>query len=186
MINGPILVTERLILRPPAPEDFEAFAEFSSDEETTRFIGGVLERGAAWRAWAGMAGAWHLRGFSMFSVLLRDDGQWIGRIGPWEPEGWPDKEIGWGIALEHVGKGYAREAAVACMDFVFDLLKWDKVIHTIDPENIASIKLAERLGSTNKGPTRLPPPLQDFRVDSYEQTRDEWRANRQNFAGAGQ
>ncbi|WOE76205.1 GNAT family N-acetyltransferase [Alterisphingorhabdus coralli] len=183
MINGPILVTERLILRPPAAEDFEAFAAFSSDEEMTRFIGGVMQRGAAWRAWATLAGAWHLRGFSMFSVVLRESGDWIGRIGPWEPEGWPDKEIGWGIAPEYAGKGYACEAAVACMDYAFDLLGWEKVIHTIDPENIASIKLAERLGSTNKGPTQLPPPLHEFRVDSYEQTREEWQENRKQFKG---
>lgn len=184
MINGPILVTERLILRPPSAEDFDAFAAFSADEKTTRFIGGPMERAAAWRAWATMAGAWHLRGYAMFSVILRDGGAWIGRIGPWQPEGWPGKEIGWGIAPEYAGKGYAREASVASMDFVFDILKWEKVIHTIDPENTASIRLAERLGSTNHGPTRLPPPYQDHRVDSYEQTRGQWQENRKTVSGA--
>lgn len=176
MINGPILVTERLILRPPSGDDLPAFVRFSSDEETTRFIGGVMNEAEAWRAWAALAGAWHIRGFSMFSLICRDTGNWVGRIGPWQPEGWPGKEIGWGVAPEYAGKGYAFEAAKACMDYVFDLLGWDDVIHTIAPDNIASIKLAERLGSHNLGPTALPSPYDHYRVDKYGQTRAEWKA----------
>lgn len=49
MINGPILVTQRLILRPPGPEDFERWAEFCADEKTMRFLGGVQPRAVAWR-----------------------------------------------------------------------------------------------------------------------------------------
>ena len=176
MINGPILVTQRLILRPPAEEDFAAFAKFSSEPETTRYIGGVMNEAQAWRSWATLAGAWHLRGFSMFSLILRDSGDWVGRIGPWQPEGWPGKEIGWGVAPEYAGQGYAYEAAVACMDYVFDLLGWEEVIHTIAPDNIASIKLAERLGSSNLGPTALPAPFDGERVDKYGQTRSQWKA----------
>lgn len=181
MINGPILVTKRLILRPPAAEDFEAFAAFSQEEDTTRFIGGTMERAAAWRSWATMAGAWHLRGYAMFSLILRDSGEWIGRVGPWQPDGWPGTEVGWGVAQHYAGKGYACEAAVASMDYAFDILRWDRVIHTIDPENTASIVLAERLGSTNHGKTQLPAPFADLPVDSYEQSREQWQDNRQKF-----
>src|SRR3546814_20716759 len=66
MLNGPLLVTERLILRPPSAEDFDAFAEMCAEEETMRFIGGACPRSAAWRQWCTLAGAWHIRGFSMF------------------------------------------------------------------------------------------------------------------------
>src|SRR5690606_38610674 len=59
MLNGPLLVTERLILRPPAAEDFGAFAEMCSEEETMRFIGGACPRAQAWRLWCTLAGAWH-------------------------------------------------------------------------------------------------------------------------------
>src|SRR5690606_34558045 len=69
MLNGPLLVTERLILRPPATEDFDAFAAMCAEEETMRFIGGACPRSAAWRLWCSLAGAWHIRGFSMFSVI---------------------------------------------------------------------------------------------------------------------
>jgi len=178
VLNGPILFTERLILRPMTAEDFEGWAAFHADAETMRFLGGVNIRSVAWRGLCSMSGAWTIRGFSMFSMIRRDTGQWIGRTGPWQPEGWPGTEIGWGVARDHAGQGYAYEAAVASMDYAVDVLGWTQIIHTIDPENTASIALANRLGSTNGGPTQLPPPLQDFRVDSWWQTATEWRARR--------
>ncbi len=173
---GPILVTERLILRPPGAQDLDGWFKFHSDPKTMEHLGGVQSRSEAWRGLCCMSGAWHIRGFGMFSLILRDSGAWIGRIGPWQPEDWPGKEVGWGILSEYEGKGYAYEAAVASLDYVFDVLRWDKVIHTIAPDNHASIALAERLGSTNQGATRLPAPYQDHPVDSYEQTREAWRA----------
>lgn len=181
MINGPILVTERLILRPPSADDFEGWAAFHADPETMRYLNGVQERAAAWRGLCAMAGAWHIKGFAMFSLVLRETGEWIGRIGPWQPEGWPGTEVGWGVMSQYAGKGYALEAAVATIDYAFDLLGWDEVIHTIDPENLGSIKLAERLGSYNQGPTQLPNPFEEFRVDLYGQTKTEWMENRKQF-----
>src|SRR3546814_10769774 len=86
MLNGPLLVPERLILRPPSAEDFDAFAEMCAEEETMRFIGGACPRSAAWRQWCTLAGAWHISGFSMFSVIERASCEWVGRLGPWEPD----------------------------------------------------------------------------------------------------
>ena len=123
-----------------------------------------------------MAGAWTIRGYAMFSLIRRDTGAWVGRIGLWYPEGWPDREVGWGLMREHVGKGYAAEAATAAIDYAFDVLGWDKLIHIIDPENMGSIALAERLGSTNQGPTKMPVPFDTFRVDAYGQSKEEWVA----------
>jgi RimJ/RimL family protein N-acetyltransferase len=64
------------------------------------------------------------------------------------------------------------------MDYVFDVLNWPDVIHTIDPANTRSIALAQRLGSTNDGRTRLPEPFQDAPVDAWGQTAAQWRARR--------
>ncbi len=175
---GPTLTTERLILRPTATEDFEPWAAFMADEEATRFIGGVQERSVAWRGLRSMAGGWALDGFAMFSVVERSSGRWIGRLGPWMPEGWPGTEVGWGLAREAWGHGYALEGSTAAIDWAFDTLGWTEVIHTIDPENAASIALARRLGSTNRGRTALPPPYADVTVDAWGQTREQWRARR--------
>jgi RimJ/RimL family protein N-acetyltransferase len=178
MSNGPFLMTERLILRPPSAEDFEGWAAFHADAETMRFLGGVQARAESWRGLCAMSGAWTIKGFAMFSLVRRDTGEWIGRVGPWQPEGWPGTEVGWGVSRQHAGHGYAHEAAVAAIDFGFDVLGWDNVIHIIDPENTASITLAERLGSVNQGPTKMPDPYSDFKVDAYGQSKAEWVARR--------
>lgn len=176
MIIGPTLETARLILRPPSQDDFPAFAAMMEDGDHVRFVGGALNGAMAWRTWAALTGAWVLRGFSMFSVIEKDTGEWVGRIGPWQPEGWPGREVGWGLARQATGKGYGVEAAAACMNFVFDDLGWTDVIHVIDPDNAASIALAQRLGSRNLGSVVLPPPLDVHQVDAWGQSAAQWRA----------
>ena len=177
-LGGPLLVTEHLILRPPAAEDLDGWAAFHADPEAMRFLGGVVSRAASWRMLCTMAGAWHIRGFSMFSLIERSSGRWVGRVGPWQPEGWPGTEVGWGVLPEFAGRGYAREAAVASIDFAVEMLHWDEVIHCIDPANSASIKLAERLGAVDRGPTTLPAPLDVFAVNRWSQSAAEWKARR--------
>lgn len=178
-MTSPILFTERLILRAPDASDFEAWARFHAEETTMRFLGGVQPRSVAWRGLCGMAGAWSIRGYSMFSVIERSTGRWIGRIGPHYPEGWPGCEVGWGVLGEFAGRGYAFEAAVAAIDYAFDVLGWDDVMHIIDPDNAPSIALATRLGSANRGRTRMPEPLDTLIVDDWGQSAAQWRARRQ-------
>ena len=173
---GPTLETERLILRPPVEGDLDGWAELLGDEETTRFIGGQMPRAAAWRAMAAMTGSWPLRGFSMFSVIEKASGQWIGRLGPWSPEGWPGTEVGWALLRSASGKGYATEGAARAIDWAFDALGWVDVIHTINPENLASIRVAQRLGSSRRGPGAMPAPFEHLPVDIWGQTREQWRA----------
>lgn len=171
-----VIETERLILRPPLAEDLDSWAELMADPENSRFIGGPAPRGAAWRGLATMAGSWALHGFGMFSMIEKVSGRWIGRTGPWQPDGWPGTEVGWGLLGSAQGRGYAHEAAVASIDWAFEMLGWDDVIHCIDPANSASIDLARRLGSTNRGAGRLPAPFDAFTVDIWGQTRAQWRA----------
>ena len=177
-MTGPNLETERLILRPTAMEDFPRWAELMADPETARFIGGVQAPAATWRAMMSMAGAWSLTGVAMFSVIEHETGLWLGRIGPWQPLGWPGTEVGWSLHPDAHGKGYAMEAAIASIDYALDVLGWTEVIHCIDPDNVPSQKLAERLGSTNRGPGTLPAPFEAARVDIWGQSRDQWRARR--------
>ena len=177
-MTGPVLQTERLTLRPLAIEDFPRWAEMIADPVASKFLGGVQPASTAWRGFMSMAGAWSLTGVSMFSLIERDTGLWLGRIGPWTPHGWPGTEVGWGLHPDAQGKGYGVEAATATLDYAFDVLGWTDVIHCIDPDNTPSQRLAERLGSYNQGPTRMPAPFQDLPVDKWGQSRAEWRARR--------
>ena len=173
------LETPRLILRPPRMEDFDAWAAFCADEEASRFVGGVQPRSTAWRSFMCMCGAWSMTGIAMFSVIEKASGQWVGRLGPWFPEGWPEHEVGWGIAREHWGKGYASEGAAATLDYAFDVLGWTDLIHCIDERNLASQGVAKRLGSTYLRRVTMPAPYNDKPVDAWGQTREQWKARRQ-------
>jgi RimJ/RimL family protein N-acetyltransferase len=117
----------------------------------------------------------------MFSVIERATGRWIGRVGPLQPEGWPGPEVGWGLAREAWGHGFATEAAARTMDWAFDDLGWREIIHCIHPDNRPSVRVAERLGSRRLGSARLPAPFDNEEVDIWGQSGEDWRRNR----GAG-
>lgn len=175
---GPVLETERLRLRVPEARDFEGYARMALDEEAMRHIGGTQPRAAAWRRFLQMPGAWAVQGFAMFTVEDKSTGEWLGQVGPWQPEGWPGTEVGWALQRGAWGRGYAVEAAIASIDWAFDHLGWSEVIHSIAPNNHASQALAQRLGSVNRGPGKLPEPFADEAVDIWGQSREQWRARR--------
>ena len=177
-MSGPVLETERLLLRPPVAEDFDDFAAFSAEVETNRHLGGAKSRSEAWRFFTCLVGAWAVDGFAMFSVLERATGRWVGRLGPWSPPDWPGTEVGWGVRREFAGRGFAHEGSVAAMDFAVDRLGWTDILHTIAPDNDRSIALARRLGSTNRGPVRLPAPYDAVVVDGWGQSAQDWRHRR--------
>ena len=170
--------TDRLILRPTRPQDFEGWAALMGDEENSRHIGGPQSRAVAWRGFLSMAGAWAMQGYGMFSVVEKASGRWIGRLGPWCPEGWPGTEVGWGLLRETWGRGYATEGSAAAIDWAFGHLGWTGVIHTIAPDNLASQRVARRLGSSLQGPGRLPEPFQDEPVEIWGQSRETWMRRR--------
>lgn len=180
---GPVIETQRLLLRLPRLEDFERYAELHADEVATRYIGGQLARGAAWRRFLQMPGAWAIQGFAMFSVIEKASGLWVGQLGPWRPDGWPGNEIGYALHPDAWGRGYAIEAAACAIDWSFDNLGWDAIIHCIAPENLASLTVAQRLGSTLLREGKLiPPPSEDVHVQIWGQTREQWREHRRAFA----
>ncbi len=171
---GPTLETSRLYLRPPVAEDFSGFCEFHRDPITMKHLGGVVADSVTWRIMRTVAGAWALDGFFLFSVLNKETHEWMGRVGPLYPHDWPGQEIGWGLISRFTGKGYAFEAATACMDYAFDRLGWQQVVHSIAPENTESQALAKRLGSSKLGPGQLPDPYRDQPIELWGQTRQQW------------
>jgi RimJ/RimL family protein N-acetyltransferase len=149
------LQTERLTLRPLAPEDFESHAAMMAEPRVARFLTPDRQppsRQGSWRAFASMLGHWQMRGFGFFSAFEKASGQWVGRIGPWMPEGWPGLECGWGVAAPHWGKGYAPEAAKATIRWLFaQKPELPRIISLIDPLNANSQAVAKKIGETRSG-----------------------------------
>lgn len=154
-----------------------------ADAEIARFIGGVMEPPVVWRSLCALAGAWTIRGFSMFSVIEKASGTWVGRLGPWQPEGWPGTEIAYGLTRAAHGKGYAMEGVTASIDYAVDILGWTEIIHCIDPLNTASIRVAKRLGARKLREAQAPAPYAHISWDVYGRTAEEWKAFRKASGG---
>ena len=175
-----MLETDRLILRRWTLGDFEDFAAMSADPRVMQFLavdGRPDSRFGSWRSLCGMVGHWQLRGFGLFAVIERQTGTFVGRVGPWEPEGWPDFEIGWALRSEYWGRGYATEAVNRCIAHAFTDLNRSHLSSFILPENTRSIRVAERVGERFEGKVVLP-HLPDRKVLQYGLSRNEWQSRR--------
>lgn len=146
---NPALETARLRLRLFDERDLDTLAAMYADVETMRYIGEgkTLNRGETWRAISNMLGHWLLRGYGMWALELKGTGQMIGRAGFIYPEGWPGFELGWMVAKEHWGRGYATEAAAAALEYAYNELDEPRVISLIRRDNLPSIRVAEKIGS---------------------------------------
>jgi RimJ/RimL family protein N-acetyltransferase len=169
--NGPVIETARLKLRQWRSADVAPNTAMLADPGTARFIAAdgkpVTSELAGWRNAAVMAGHWALHGAGMFVVEEKSSGKFVGRVGPWFPPGWPGFEVGWGIAKEFRGKGYALEAARASIDWVFATFELDQIFHCIERVNTASQAVARRLGAEHQ-----------HEIDLFGQVADVWVTKR--------
>jgi RimJ/RimL family protein N-acetyltransferase len=174
----PTLQTERLTLRMLCESDLDAYADMCGDAETMRYIGDgqPLTRPLAWRNLAMMVGHWSLRGYGLWAAEERTSGVLVGRIGFWNPEGWPGFELGWMLRRAFWGRGFATEGARRALQLAFTELRQPHVISLIHPDNAASIRVAQRLGERPQGSIDLfgKPAL------LYRITREEWESQTAN------
>jgi len=147
------LLTDRLLLRPFTADDFEQHAAICAEPEVMRYIraGKPLSRSDSWWQMARYMGHWQLRGFGLWAVVERATGRLVGHLGFLEPEGGHGFELGWALAREAWGKGYAEEGVRAALRHGFADLGKGRVVCIIHPENVRSIRLAERLGAALEG-----------------------------------
>ncbi len=152
-VTVPRLTTDRLLLRALEARDFDAYAVMMADPEVVRYLGDgqPLGRADAWRQLAFIIGHWALRGFGLWAVEEQATGNFVGRIGCYEPEGWPGFELGYTLARPFWGRGYASEGAAAALQYAREVLRRDHVISLIHPENTASVRVARRLGAVTDG-----------------------------------
>jgi RimJ/RimL family protein N-acetyltransferase len=156
-VNVPELQTERLLMRGFREDDLDQWAAISADGEVTRWVGDPdgLSREDAWRRLAYFVGHWALRGCGQWALVERETGKLVGRAGLLYPEAWPGLEVGWLVARDHWGRGYAPEAGRASIEWARSELGADHVISLIEDDNHRSARVAEKLGMTLEGRTRI-------------------------------
>lgn len=155
------LVAERLVLRPLAMDDLDALAPFYADPAVMRFIGagGPVGRDDAKASLAWMTRVFEIDGFGQLAVIRKEDGTLVGRCGllVWETDGWQstslaeakgdtELEVGYKLGRAYWGQGYATEAASAVRDYALNELGATRLIALIRPGNVASERVAEKLG----------------------------------------
>lgn len=151
----PVLETERLRLRGLTRDDFGPLHDMCSDEETMRYLGGPLLPEETSQRHASMIGHWILRGYGMWAVEEKASGDFVGRVGLIDFDGWPQIEVGWLIGRPWWGRGYAPEAARAAAHWGFQRLGLDSIISIIVPVNEKSARVAEKIGEEPAEPARI-------------------------------
>ena len=145
-----ILETERLILRRLLPEDLNALYALYRDQEIRRYFPeGVLNLDQTKAELE-----WFLNGHPLFpelglwATLNKQTGEFMGRCGllPWTIEDRQEVEVAYLLGKKFWGQGFATEAGLAIVRYAFQELSLSRLICLIDPQNVASIKVAERIG----------------------------------------
>jgi ribosomal-protein-alanine N-acetyltransferase len=169
--------TERLLLREMSIEDLPFFALLHQDLEVVRYFGGQLWTEAKTRGWLEATIAFHRElGLGQHAIVRKADGRLIGRSGlvpfavverdeapaicywraaPAGVEAEQVLELGYTLARAAWGQGYATEAARAARDWAFRERGVERLIALIDPGNLASSRVAARLGFAARGPARF-------------------------------
>lgn len=150
MTQIPTLQTARLTLRAPHADDFDALAAFYASDRA-KYVGGPATPEQTWRMLACELGHWPLRGYGRWAIEETATGRFAGIVGPWNPHGWPEPELGWDLMNGFEGKGYATEAALASLIYAYDTLGWATAISLVAPPNDGSRNVAKRLGATFEG-----------------------------------
>jgi RimJ/RimL family protein N-acetyltransferase len=142
--------TERLRLRRFRAGDAEAFAAINADPLVARHLGGVMDRAASDALLRRIMGHWDQHGFGLWATELRDDGRMVGFVGlsipVFLPAVLPAVEVGWRLASDVWGRGLATEGGRTGIEWGFGGLGLDRIISIIDPANIASVRVADKLG----------------------------------------
>ena len=152
-VQVPTIETERLRLRGHRPADFDHSAAMWADPNVTRYLGGKpLSEEECWRRLLGYVGHWSLFGFGYWLVEEKATGNFVGEIGfadykrDLEPSLKGIPEIGWVLASQAHGKGYATEAVRAAVAWGDAHFPSARTACIIAPENLASIRVAVKCG----------------------------------------
>lgn len=141
-----MLETERLILRPLVEKDIDIIYAMRSDAELMRFIRQPQNRVES-ADWINLVSSrWASEQIGFCAMIEKSSNEFIGWCGLWRLKETGELEIGYAVAKEFWGKGYATEAAVKFFDYAFERLQPEKIVAVADPDNAASRRVMEKLG----------------------------------------
>jgi RimJ/RimL family protein N-acetyltransferase len=150
---APVIETERLVLSGPRLSDFDDSAAMWRTPEVVRYIGGTpLGHEDVWNRLLRYIGHWKALGYGFWVARQKSDGRFVGELGfgDFHREVHPAfdraSEIGWGLALWAHGQGFATEAVGAAVSWGDENLNANRTVCLINPENTASVRVAEKLG----------------------------------------
>jgi ribosomal-protein-alanine N-acetyltransferase len=147
---APSLLTERLILRPWRDEDHGPFATLNADPRVARTLAGPLDREGSDALVARILQSFEQRGFGQWAVEVAGGAPFIGFVGlsvpGFDAHFMPAVEIGWRLAFEHWGRGYATEGARRVLQFGFQEAALDEIVSFTGESNTRSRAVMERLG----------------------------------------
>lgn len=147
----PEIETERLRLRQWRESDVDPLLAFYLDPLSAAIYGTDTTRSDVWRRVGLLIGHWHLRGYGPWALEDKRTCKFAGHSGLWFPAGWSDVEVGYGIAPEFRGQGYATEVATRVRDYGYREKKLDRLISYVDPGNKESRRVVEKLGAIPDG-----------------------------------
>jgi RimJ/RimL family protein N-acetyltransferase len=140
--------TERLVFREMTENDLDAMADLLGDPEVMAFYSRPKDRTEAleWILWNRRL--YEERGFGLWVLELRATGAFVGDCGltPQEVNGAIEIEVGYHVRRSLQGRGYGTEAASAARDYARDVLGLPRLIAIIHPDNVASQRVAEKIG----------------------------------------
>ena len=179
-----MLETERLLLRPWKQEDYDPFAALNADPVVMEYFPSTLSRKESDAMADRVCGLIDEKGWGFWAAEEKESGSFIGFIGLNEPGHDlpfnPCVEIGWRLATPFWGKGYATEAANACLAFAFNDLDLDEVVSFTTVRNTRSRAVMERLGFINSGEDFDHPAIEDGHPIKphvlYRLSKDAWSA----------
>lgn len=157
------LRTERLLLRRWRAEDREPFAALNADPPVMEHFPGPYSRAESDAAVDRIEAHFQQHGFGLWAVEIPDVAPFAGFVGlsipRFEASFTPCVEIGWRLAADHWGRGYATEGARAALAFGFESLRLNEIVSYTVPENVRSRRVMEKLGMTHDASHDFDHPL---------------------------
>lgn len=182
--NNPVMKSNRMILRPWREEDLEPFALLNADPRVMEYFPATLSREESDQLAKRVIKCYEDNGYCLWAVEIPDIANFIGFIGlapiPFTAHFTPAIEVGWRLAYDYWGYGFATEGANLALDYGFNVLNQDEIVSITTVENLRSRRVMERIGMHRNlmddfDHPKLPAGHPLMRHVLYRITNEEWK-----------